>query len=130
MRFASEISHQPGCDVVLSPAVSNPKRERRSQSRLTMRLPVTIKARPGKVQTTGFTRDLSASGLFLYTESQFSEGSELEMVLLLPPELTRGERQWVCCRASVVRVQDSEEGGEFGVAATIRQMDVLPEIPG
>jgi len=95
-----------------------------------MRLPVTIKARPGKVQTTGFTRDLSANGLFLYTESQFSEGSELEMVLLLPPELTRGERQWVCCRASVVRVQDSEEGGEFGVAATIRQMDVLPEIPG
>jgi PilZ domain len=116
--------------VVISPAVSNPKRERRSQRRLTMRLPVTIKARQGKLQTTGYTRDLSSSGLFLYTESQFSEGSELEMVLLLPPELTGGERQWVCCRASVVRVQDSEEGGEFGVAASIRRMDVLPEIPG
>ena len=115
--------------MVISPAVSNPERERRSQSRLAVRLPVTIKGRQGKLQTTGHTRDLSAGGLFLYTESQFSEGSELEMVLLLPPELTAGERQWVCCRASVVRVQDSEEGGEFGVAAAIRRMDVLPEIP-
>ncbi len=82
------------------------------------------------MQTTGYTRDLSTGGIFLYTESQLNEGSELEMVLILPPELTRGEKQWVCCRASVVRVEDSEEGGDFGVAARIRSMDLLPEIPG
>jgi hypothetical protein len=57
------------------------------------------------------------------------EGSELEMVLILPPELTQGTKQWVCCRASVVRVEDSEGGGDFGVAASIRSLEVLPEIP-
>jgi len=52
------------------------------------------------------------------------------MILILPSELTSGEKRWVCCRASVVRVEDSEEGGDFGVAARIRSMEVLPEILG
>jgi c-di-GMP-binding flagellar brake protein YcgR len=116
--------------VVISPAVTDHKRERRTGERVPARLPVNIKAQQGKLQTTGYTRDLNAGGIFLYTESQLSEGSELEMVLILPPELTGGEKQWVCCRAAVVRVEDSEEGGDFGVAARIRSMEVLPEIPG
>jgi hypothetical protein len=107
-----------------------PKRERRSRQRLPVRLPVSIKSQQGKVQTTGHTRDLSTSGIFLYTDSQISAGSELEMVLILPPELTSGEKRWVCCRASVVRIEDSEDGSDFGVAAFIRSMEVLPEIPG
>ena len=48
------------------------------------------------------------------------------LVLILPPELTSGEKCWVCCQATVVRVED--EGTEFGVAAQIRRMDILPEI--
>ena len=67
--------------------------------------------------------------MFLYTDSRITEGSELEMVLILPPELTQGVKQWVCCRASVVRVEDSLEGGDFGVAASIRSIEVMPEIP-
>jgi hypothetical protein len=51
------------------------------------------------------------------------------MVLILPPELTQGEKRWVCCQASVVRVEDKKDGN-FGVAARIRNMDVLPEILG
>jgi PilZ domain len=106
------------------------KNERRGLQRLPVRLPVSIKSLQGKVQTTGHTRDLSTSGIFLYTDSQISAGSELEMVLILPPELTSGEKRWVCCRASVVRIEDSEDGSDFGVAASIRSMEVLPEIPG
>jgi hypothetical protein len=105
------------------------KRERRSGQRLPVRLPVSIKAKRESVEATGFTRDLNTSGIFLYTDSRISVGSELEMVLILPPELTHGEKQWVCCRASVVRVEDSEGGGDFGVAATIRSLEILPEIP-
>jgi hypothetical protein len=29
----------------------------------------------------------------------------------------------------VVRVEDSEDGGDFGVAASIRSIEILPEIP-
>jgi hypothetical protein len=110
------------------------KRERRSGQRIAARVPVSIKAQAGKaeqatVEATGFTRDLNTGGIFLYTDSRIVVGSELEMVLILPPELTHGVKQWVCCRASVVRVEDSEDSGDFGVAASIRSIEVLPEIP-
>jgi len=72
------------------------------------------------------TRDVSANGIFLYSNSKMEQGSEVELVLILPPELTSGEKCWVCCRATVVRVED--EGSEFGVAAQIRRMDILPEL--
>jgi hypothetical protein len=111
-----------------APVMSKPIPERRSGKRLPLRLPISIQN--GKLKTSGLTRDLNTSGIFLYTPSRVTEGSELEMVLILPPEITGGEKQWVCCRASVVRVEDSLDGGDFGVAAHIRSIEALPEIPG
>jgi c-di-GMP-binding flagellar brake protein YcgR len=106
------------------------KRERRSGPRVPVKVPVSVKTPRETVATDGVTRDLSTGGMFLYTDSHISEGSELEMVLILPPEITKSAQQWVCCRASVVRVEDSkEDGGSFGVAASIRSMEILPEIP-
>jgi len=105
------------------------QRERRSGQRLPVRVPVSLTAQRGPEKATGVTRDLNTSGVFLYTDSPISEGSELEMVLILPPELTHGEKQWVCCRASVVRVEDGEMAGDFGVAASIHSIEILPEIP-
>ena len=68
------------------------------------------------------------TGVFLYTDSQIREGSELEIVLMLPGELTDGEKKWVCCQAAVVRVERVEGENGLGVAASIRNMQVLPEI--
>ncbi len=75
---------------------------------------------------TAQTRDISANGVFMYTKSRLEKGSDVELVLILPPELTSGEKCWVCCQATVVRVE--EEGSEWGVAAQIRRMDILPEV--
>jgi hypothetical protein len=109
--------------------MAHDKEERRSGQRTPVRVPVSVKTTGGSIETTGVTRDLSDGGVFLYTDSQISEGSQLEMVLILPPEITRSEKQWVCCQASVVRVEEGQQEGSFGVAASIRSMDVLPEIP-
>lgn len=106
------------------------KRERRSGQRVPVKVPVSVRTPKQAIATNGVTRDLSTGGMFLYTDSRISEGSELEIVLILPPEITKSEKQWVCCRASVVRVEDSEGiDGSFGVAASIRSLEVLPEIP-
>jgi len=104
-----------------------PKPERRTQKRLSLALPVTIKSEQGTIEASGCTRDLSSSGIFLYSDAHFSEGSALEMVLILPKEMTGGEKQWVCCRASVVRVEPEHRRG---VAARILSMEILPEISG
>jgi PilZ domain len=98
--------------------------ERRSGRRIVTRVPTRIRNSHGEDQTAQ-TRDVSANGVFLYTKSRMEKGTDVELVLILPPELTSGEKCWVCCQATIVRVE--EEGPEFGVAAQIRRMDILPE---
>ncbi len=100
--------------------------ERRSQKRIPARIPVSIRSSSDRAAQAE-TRDISASGIFLYTTKRLAEGSALEMVLMLPAELTQGEKRWICCQAEVIRVEGS--GERFGVAAAIRNMDALPEIP-
>ncbi len=106
----------------------HPKPERRAGVRVPVKVPVSIKT--GSLGVSGETRDLSMSGIFLYTASEISEGSELEMLLILPPELTQGEKRWVNCQAAVLRVEKRSEGSDFGVAARIKSMQVVPEILG
>ena len=90
--------------------MASPKSERRSRQRLPMRLPVSFGSPERSIETSGFTRDLSVNGIFLYTDSQIHLGSELEIVLILPPELTQGEKQWVCWRGLWSGRQDREHG--------------------
>ena len=103
------------------------KQEKRTQARLTLSIPANVKNSDPPETHAAVTRDLSMSGIFLYTDQQIAEGSKLEIVLILPAELGLGEKQWACCQASVVRVEDGEN--KFGVAARIDRLDVLPEIP-
>ena len=99
--------------------------ERRVGKRVVARVPTLVRTAQG-IEHTAHTRDVSTNGVFLYTKSQLAEGNELELVLILPPELTSGEKCWVCCQATIMRVEES--GSEFGVAAHIRRMDILPEV--
>lgn len=103
--------------------------DRRTQPRVPVRVSVSIRSSQG-VEATGQTRDLSTNGMFLYTDAEIEPGSELEMVLMLPPELSAGEKRWMCCHASVIRVENKRDTDGFGVAASIGKIDLLPEIPG
>jgi c-di-GMP-binding flagellar brake protein YcgR len=102
----------------------DPKIDKRASSRISVNVPATVRSKEAEVSAV--TRDLSMGGVFLYTDQRITEGSKLEIVLILPAELGLGEKQWACCQASVIRVED---GQRFGVAATIDRMDMLPEIP-
>ncbi len=108
--------------------MSDSKQERRSGTRLAAAIPATVKGTQPSQELTAITRDLNTRGVFLYTDQRIAEGSKLEIVLILPAELGLGEKQWACCQASVVRVEDVGSH-KFGVAATIDRLDVLPEIP-
>ncbi len=99
--------------------------ERRAGTRIKTRVDTRVRTAGGKDHTAQ-TRDVSANGVFMYTNSKMEKGTEVELVLILPPELTSGEKCWVCCQATVVRVE--EKGSNYGVAAQIRRMDILPEV--
>jgi hypothetical protein len=102
--------------------------DRRSRQRVVTTLPVRVRGTAANGESSAQTRDVSSNGVFLYTESRMAEGADVELVLILPPELTSGEKCWVCCHARVLRVEQGP-GKNFGVAAEIRRMDILPEIP-
>jgi hypothetical protein len=98
--------------------------ERRTKKRIATRVPAHVRTAQG-IKHSAETRDVSSNGVFLYSKARMEPGTDVELVLILPPELTSGEKCWVCCQATVLRVEES--GHEFGVAAEIRRMDVLPE---
>jgi hypothetical protein len=99
--------------------------ERRSGPRVTVEVPV--KVRHEGLEQEGLTRDLSSSGIFLYSESGMKAGSKLELVIMLPPGLGFGAGGWTLCEASVVRVEESDGKG-IGVAATLDRIEFLPVI--
>jgi hypothetical protein len=102
-----------------------PDTDRRSGTRIATRVPTRVRTTEGSDHSAQ-TRDVSANGVYLYTKSRMEQGTDVELVLILPPELTSGQKCWVCCQATIVRVE--ENGSEFGVAAQIRRMDILPEM--
>jgi len=104
------------------------KIDRRARERVVATLPVRVRSKTANAELRAETRDVSTNGVFLYTQSRMTEGSDVELVLILPPELTSGEKCWVCCHARVLRVEQGQ-GTDFGVAAAIRRIDILPEIP-
>jgi hypothetical protein len=106
----------------------NSKTDRRSRRRVVATLPVRVRDTAADAELSAQTRDVSTNGVFLYSASRMTEGSDVELVLILPPELTAGEKCWVCCHARVLRVEQGP-GKDFGVAAEIRRMDILPELP-
>lgn len=99
--------------------------ERRAGTRIKTRVSTRVRTAAGEDHSAQ-TRDVSANGVFLYTNSKMEKGTDVELVLILPPELTSGEKCWVCCQATIVRVE--EKGSDYGVAAQIRRMDILPEM--
>jgi hypothetical protein len=108
--------------------MDSPNKDRRAHSRVTASVPASIRRDNAVLTHNAVTRDLSMSGVFLYADEPIAQGTKLEIILILPEELGLGPKQWACCQASVVRIEE-RDGNRFGVAASLERLDVLPEIP-
>lgn len=100
--------------------------ERRQQKRTPVEVPVKVRQEQGP-EISATTRDLSSSGIFLYSDSAIEPGTKLELVVMLPASLGLGPGGWTLCQASVVRVEQSN-GKKMGVAARLDRIDLLPEL--
>ena len=90
--------------------------ERRTTQRFDLSLPLTVRLPFGRSAQTqkGKTRDIEA-------------GSELDITLTLPAEVTRGIEVFVRASGKVIRVERRIEDGDqrMGVAAVIERYDIL-----
>ena len=108
--------------------------ERRTARRYDLSLPVIIRV-PIERQTEprkGRTRDISTRGVYFIIGGNLGAGSELDITLTLPAEITHGTEVLVRAQGKVVRVEDRLEGGSvnLGVAAVIERYDIIRGGPG
>ena len=107
--------------------------ERRVGQRFPYLLPVSLRLPATCLEGVGFTQDLSSRGVFFFTDSPLTEGSEIELTLRMPSEITLGESMPVRCRGRVLRVigptRSSTSPGEtkVGVAVRFDGYEYLPE---
>jgi hypothetical protein len=96
--------------------------ERRRAPRLSLTVPVRTPNRtPGTVF--GVTRDVSAGGLYIYTEPEdWREGSRIQVVFDFPAEVT-GHASTTMCGGAVVRAERVET--VFGIAVRIDRISFL-----
>lgn len=103
--------------------------ERRIARRYDLTLPVIIRVPAERVLDTqkGKTRDISTRGLYFVLDEDLEPGSELDITLTLPAEITQGSEVFVRALGKVVRVEKRYEDGSerMGVAAVIERYDII-----
>jgi len=103
--------------------------ERRTARRYDLSLPVIIRMSAERVLDSqeGKTRDISTRGLYFVLDQHLEAGSELDITLTLPTEITHGSEVFVRAMGKVVRVEARLEDGNnrMGVAAVIERYDII-----
>lgn len=100
--------------------------ERRAGQRFEVHLPITIRVR--EQMLSGFSQDVSARGVFLYTEAALSEGDAVELTFTMPSEITLAESMRVRCQSRVLRSSVAGTGQRNGVAVHLDSYEYLPSI--
>lgn len=78
--------------------------ERRVGQRFPYVLSVSFRQSTNSVEGMAFTQDLSSRGVFFFTDAPLIEGSEIELTLRMPSEITLGESMPVRCRGRILRI--------------------------
>ncbi len=116
-----------GCKRLLSLRCALAITERRRRMRYPLKLAVSV--RPSGVSAAGEIlaecRDVSSQGVYFFLEEPLKSGTQLEIMLTLPPEITRGDPVRVRCEARVQRTENIRKG-RVGIAAKIERYRFLP----
>ncbi len=116
----------PKLDEKLGRIVAVGSKERRSTRRFMMRLPLTVRWTDERVvgEASTESREVSSRGLYFYLPKGLKSGAPVEIVMTLPHELTQAGPVRVRCLGRVLRT-DSQNPGEFGVAAAIERYEFM-----
>lgn len=103
--------------------------ERRMARRYDLSLPIIIRISAERTVDSqqGKTRDISTRGLYFVIDQNLETGSELDITLTLPAEITHGTEVFVRAQGKVVRVERrmKDNSARMGVAAVIERYDII-----
>lgn len=103
--------------------------ERRTTRRYDLTLPVIVRVptEHSLLRQEGSTRDISTRGLYFVIDQNVEPGSELDITLTLPAEVTHGSEVCVKALGRVIRVERriEDQTPRMGVAALIERYDII-----
>lgn len=103
--------------------------ERRTARRYDLTLPISIRFAVERMinRRDGKTRDVSTQGLYFVVTQELEAGSQVDITLTLPAEITHASDVFVRAQGKVIRVEPRLEDGEprLGVAAVIERYDIV-----
>ncbi len=103
--------------------------ERRTTRRYDLSLPVVIRVPAERAPDSqqGKTRDVSTRGVYFVVDQNMESGSQLDITLTLPAEITHGSEVLIRALGKVVRVERRMEDGNarMGIAAVIERYDIF-----
>jgi len=123
-------------DQVTAMTTSPVRVERRVGQRFPYLLPLTLRQPSASIEDAGFTQDLSSRGVFFFTDAPLTEGTQIELTLRMPSEITLGEDMRVRCRGRILRVVRPAASSQnlaaraetkIGVAVRFECYEYLPE---
>jgi len=134
MYFRQELSYPAAAfhiarigDLAMATPGQEAGKEKRTSPRKEVKVPAKVHTEQGAIAAEAL--NLSQSGIFLECSTKVSEGSPVDIVMILPKELTGDDAaKWVCCHATVKRVEDNAKAGRYGVAATVDRIQAMPEL--
>jgi hypothetical protein len=98
--------------------------EKRASRRFDLHLPVSVSL-PNTENVEALTRDISHRGLCFVLQKPLQLGSDVELTITLPAEVTLMAPVRVRCSARVVRVESAASSMDIAVAATIENYEFL-----
>ena len=106
--------------------MATPQQEKRTDPRQAVKIPAKLHTDSAQIDAEAL--NLSRSGVFLECATEVSEGSAVNIVMILPKEVTGDSAKWVCCQATVNRVEQNDGAGRYGVAAQVEKIQAMPEL--
>jgi hypothetical protein len=101
--------------------------ERRLMRRFDMRLPAMVRL-DSQTEIETETQNVSARGVFFYSDRAFPAGATFEVILTFPPHITLTNSVRVRFAARVVRSESPLPSSRVGIAAMIEEYEfVRPE---
>ncbi|HLJ90378.1 MAG TPA: PilZ domain-containing protein [Candidatus Angelobacter sp.] len=100
--------------------------ERRILPRFALQLPLVLTLPETERRFKGKTKDISAGGIFFFSDAPVAEQQEIEILMTLPPEVSSAEIK-VACRAKILRLEKDRNGFGVGIAAAIQSFDYLTD---
>lgn len=103
--------------------------DRRNETRVNVRVPVRFKLLDN--QSTGEqvaeSENLSQRGVFMWTACPLKIGTQVELRLRMPSEISGLPVSEVHCTARVIRIQEPDSGGLVGVGLRIERYHATAE---